>query len=622
MKKNLLLSTLFAITLFCAGCSNVEQGRLHIKEKSTQVDSHISQNIIYGQFDIMPQKAVIEKHTQILSSINTHLIPLAVAPDYGSVFAFDFTRNPDADITNSRIVTGNMTQEINMHIINVETKQSVLIGKFMSLKDYRFDETGRYLAFVDGSSRVYLYDIPNAKLEKILESPRYNSYSSVSWSRDSKRLMIDTNIDFDIASGKIISYAIESYTPFIKRRISDSNHIVQMKSNEYNDMIAIYDFDKRSFTSIANGYYIDSDNINVIYTKHFMNSLSIVNLKTLESKSIEAGSIYGAVVMKSTGDVLYTTLNSDITTKHRYTLVRFNPTTGTKKSINIETPTFYISPSEDRLFFVSSSSQNRIVLDIEAMQLIRSRDILENQDLNDIKTTILRMFLLDYGFSGSFEDYQMEATEIYANTYNPVAQEALENKLIDFRRFNMSLPSMQKESFIPPIITLNNIEIMGNGTASTNIGLFYINAIELVKLNSQWYITGFSTHPHSSETREIADIVNKHLFDIKKNNRTEALKHWHSDVETDFTKQQIKIVEELMSNSDKSAFEIGEIELWSAHEPHRAESASKAGEAKVKILVTTGDSTVKYKLLLSKNSKNGFEITGWNMDPLSISQLH
>ena len=622
MKRTLIMSMFIALVLLTSGCSSVEQGRLHIKEKQVQADSPSAQNIIYGQFDIMPQKAIVDKHAEILHQINTHLIPLSITPDYKYVFAFEFTENPDADEINSRVIIGNMVQEINMYIIHVETRQTDFVGRFMTIKDYRFDESGRYLAFVDGISQVYLYDLLTSKLEKVLESPRYNSYSSISWSRDSKRLMVDTNIDFDIASGKIISYAMESYTPFIKRRISDTNHIVQMKNNEYNDMIAIYDFSKRSFTSIANGFYIDSDNSNVVYTKHFMNSLNIVNLKTLESKSIVGGSIYTAAVLKSTGDVLYTTLNTDLSSKERYSLIRFNPATGTKKSINVETPTFYISPSEDKLVFISSTSQSSIRLDIETMRLSTSRSTIENQDLTKIKATILQMFLLDYIFNGSFEEYQEEAVKIYRNTYRPLAQEALENKLIDFKRFNMPLPSIQRESHIPPTITLSNIDIQDNGTASANIGLFFINSIELVKHKQNWYITGFSTHPYSQETKEINSIVSKHLIDIKQKNKVDALKHWGDEDEGDFYKQQKKIVEELMNHSEKGALQIGEIELWSIHEPHRAESPGKASGAKVKILIKTGDSILKYKLLLSKNTKNGFDITAWNSDPLSISQLH
>jgi hypothetical protein len=67
--------------------------------------------------------------------------------------------------------------------------------------------------------------------------------------------------------------------------------------------------------------------------------------------------------------------------------------------------------------------------------------------------------------------------------------------------------------------------------------------------------------------------------------------------------------------------EIGEIELWSISDPHRAESAEAAIDAKVKIIISTENSSKKYKLVLSKLNNTSFTIESWSIDPLSISQL-
>ncbi|HPW41607.1 MAG TPA: hypothetical protein PLW98_08855, partial [Bacillota bacterium] len=65
-----------------------------------------------------------------------------------------------------------------------------------------------------------------------------------------------------------------------------------------------------------------------------------------------------------------------------------------------------------------------------------------------------------------------------------------------------------------------------------------------------------------------------------------------------------------------------EIDLWSMSDPHRAESPDRATHAKVKILINDGNKTTKYKLILSRQYKQQFEIDSWNADPLSISQLY
>ena len=93
----------------------------------------------------------------------------------------------------------------------------------------------------------------------------------------------------------------------------------------------------------------------------------------------------------------------------------------------------------------------------------------DDDSLSKIKSVILRMFQLDYHFTGSYEEYEKEAKKIYTNTYYPVPQEALNNKLTDFKIFNMPLPSMQKESYIPPMLNFDIIAIKNN-SASINIG--------------------------------------------------------------------------------------------------------------------------------------------------------
>jgi hypothetical protein len=76
-----------------------------------------------------------------------------------------------------------------------------------------------------------------------------------------------------------------------------------------------------------------------------------------------------------------------------------------------------------------------------------------------------------------------------------------------------------------------------------------------------------------------------------------------------------------MKESDSSKIEIGEIELWSLNEPHRAESPQNAVEAKIKIIISNETSTKKYKLVLSKLQRRSFTISTWSIDPLSISQV-
>lgn len=614
-----LILTIAIAALLLSGCT-VKKGQLVVIEEEN-TDEVKAAKSPYAHLNIESQKYPIEKYVEAVSKIDAAMKPLTVSPDYNIVLAYQATGSTAADEFNRSIVVGNLVQEVNLYAINTTDKSTKELGKFLSLKDFRFDETGNFLAFIDGSSNIYLYSCLTGQLQKLVSAEKWNSYNTLSWSKDSKSLMINSRMEFDIASREFISIAVNSYTPFIKSKFSDASYIVQMKNNDYNDMIAFYDFNSKSFTSIANGMYTDSDNTNVIYTRDYMSDLSIVNLKTLESKSIETGPIFCSHIMRSTGDIIYTTLNEELDSPLRYVLVKVNSKTMDKTSIKLSSPTFYLSPAENKLFVISGYGENSIEVDAANLRVHQDIRKSDDADLYGIKTTLLKMMQLDYKFNDTYEKYESKAKEIYMNTYDPVPQEALENKLVDFKRYNMPIPTNQREDHIPPSVYFDRLEFSGT-KASVNLALYYINSVEMVKVGEKWYITGFSTHPASKEVADITAIVKKHLTDIEGRKSVSALKYWITEEDNEFQAAQRKIVEDLMANSDKLSFQVGEIELWSMSDPHRAENSERSTNAKVKILIDDGKNVVKYKLVLSRQYKQQFEIDSWNTDPLSISQLY
>ncbi len=612
------LFSILAVILLLTGCS-IRQGQLVVIQDQKHEETS-AKSLAYDYLGASTQDFPVEKYAEAIAKTGTPLLPIAVSPDFSKVFAYEPVINGQLDEANSRTISGNMLQEMDLYVIGVENREAVNLGRFVTIKDFRFDESGNYLAFIDGSSTIYMYNLHSGQLQKLISDPKPNAYKTLSWSKDSKRLIINTRMEFDLLSKQFISIALDSYTPCIMRKYNSNSYIVQMKNNEYNDMIAFYDFDDRSYTSIAGGTYIDSDNTNVIYTKDEMYGLNIVNLSTLESKTIENGPVYAAYVMKSTGEILYSTLNPDLESAFRYQLVKLNPADLSKASIKLNSPTFYVSPAEDRLYFISNYGENKTEVDITGFRQKMTELRSDPQDLYKIKATILKMYQLDYKYSGTYEKYEERCKELYANTPLPVPQEALENKLVDFKRFNMPLPIVHMENHIPPNIRLDKIVISEN-IASVNLGFFYLNAMELVKVNDNWYITGFSTHPDSQQVKDIFSVVREHLNAIRGRRYDDALNHWYTKEDTDFLLNQRKIVSELLNNAEKYRFEIGEIELWSSSLNHRAETPETADAAKVKIIIKEGAKTTKYKLLLTRDYETGYKILSWNTDPLSISQL-
>ncbi len=616
MKK--LITIALCIILFTSGCA-IKENKLVIIENANK-NKHNTGTIENWQFEIASQKNIIDKNKEILKKIDTDLLPIIISPDYSTIFAVKSIIDYKSDEINSKVISGNMIQPMELYSIKSSSGNQKNMGKFLSIKSYSFSEDGKQLAFIDGEDNVYIYNLDSEQLQKVLTKYKYRDFYSISWSRDGKRLLFDSRMIFDIASKEFISIAADSYTPFIKKQYNENTYIVEMKNDKYDNIVALYDFDDRSYTQVADGLYMDSDNTNILYTLDYFQGLKTVNLKTLESKEIEIAPVFCANILKSTGEIIYTTVNPHFEDDDRYLLIVLNPETMSRKVQRICTPTYYLSPAEDLIYFTSNYGENEIKYNL--LNYTLEKDIVKQDEINlsNIKSVLLKMFQLDYNFSGTYEEYEREARKIYTNTSLPVPQEALNNKLTDYKRFNMPLPSAQKEPYIPPILTLDSVNIRNN-YASINIGRFFINSIELIKVEDKWYIAGFSTHPESKEISEIRTIVINHINDILSGNDTKALSIWPK-TEDEFNKNNRQIIKSLINSKNKITIEIGETELWSLSDPHRAESPSAATEARVKITIKNEENINKYKIILSKQYQNAFSIISWDADPLSISQLY
>ncbi|NLM43572.1 MAG: hypothetical protein GX201_06105 [Clostridiales bacterium] len=616
--RNFIVLLLCSMVLF-SSCS-IKENQLVIINDSDNSKNKPSAKLKDWQIETVSQKALIEKNKQVIEKIDKDIVPLAISPDYETVICYKSIKDDNADTINNMIIAGNMVQKMELFIYNTTNGAYKSLGQFMSIKSFQFDQEGKQWAFIDGDNNVYIYNLENERLNKVIEKHNYRDFNTICWSRDSKRLMFDNRMIFDIASKEFVSIAADSYTPFIRMEFSNNTFITEMKNNKYENIIALYNFDNKTYTQIADGYYKDSDNTNLLYTMDLMQGLKIVNLKTLESKTIEEGPVYCANLLKSTGEIIYTTLNSSFDDEI-YLLVKINPETMVKQVFPLCTPTFYLSPAEDKLYFITNYSENSIIIDLETYRVDKIINKTDDEDLREIKSVVLKMFLLDYNFQGNFEEYEVEAKKIYTNTDCPVPQEALNNKLTDFKRFNTPLPSFQKEEYIPPDLKLYSINIKNN-RASINIGRFFVNSIELIKIDNKWYITGFSTHPESKEVAQIRSIVQKHINDIMSGNKKEALKYWDEKEDSEHIENNRNIIENLINNKDKLVIEVGETELWAMSEPHRAESPSSATEARTKIIIKDGKNIIKYKIVLSRIYWDEFIIKTWDTDPLSVSQLY
>jgi len=619
--KSKMLGLLLCIfSLVLSGCA-IKQNQLVIIDSSQDANVSIGDNINIGKIDKTKITNDMQKSETLLQNIDSETIPLCFNPNYSLLASMQMAKNKSSDEINRRVISGNYYQYINLFITSTENGKRTLIGQFLNPKDFSFDESGNSFAFVDGSNCVYIYSSVTNQLKTIVEGKKSYTHKSVSWSKDGNRIIVDNRSVYDVASGQLISVAVDSYMPFIRKNFGEDFYLVTMKNNDYQDMLSLYDYRTKSFKSLTNGVYCDSNYMSLLYFKNDNKALALLNLRTLENLTIEKSQVYSAAILKQSGNIVYTVQNENQDSFKRYQLVIYSPETKQKIRYDIESPSFYLSPASDKLTFMPAYSESRLVKETKAFTNTSYMYQNDEANLNEIKCLVTEMFDLDYNFVGSYPQYEKKAREIYANSYDPLPQEALENKLLDFKRYNDPIPPNQKKFGLPTEIIYNEFVLSGN-RASIKVDNYWTNSIELEKISGKWRIIGFSTHPNSIALARVRFTVSNHLLNIKNRNKKLSFRYWSDEKYSNFSDDQIKLVETIMEESQKYSIAIGEVEFWNSIDAHRADDPNTADTAKVKIIFHSVSNDMINKLILKKNESGNFEIYSWDIDPKKVSQLN
>lgn len=613
-----LLLCIFSLTL--SGCA-IKQNQLVIIDSGKDGNVSIGNTIDIGKIDKTKITNDMQKSETLLQNIDPETIPLVFNPNYSLLASMQMAKNKTSDEINRRVISGSYYQYINLFITSTENGKRTSLGQFLNPKDFSFDESGNSFAFVDGNNSVYIYNTITNQLKTIIEGKKSYIHKSVSWSKDGNRIVVDNRSVYDVASGQLISVAVDSYIPFIRKNFGEDFYLVSMKNNDYQDMLSLYDYKSKSFKSLTNGIYCDSDYMSLLYFKNDNQTLALLNLKTLENIVIEKNQVYSAAILKQNGNIVYTIQNENQDSFKRYQLVIYSPETKQKTQYDIESPSFYLSPASDKLTFIPAYSESRLVKETKAFTNTSYMYQNDEANLNEIKCLIAKMLDLDYNFVGNYAQYEKKAREIYANSYDPLPQEALENKLTDFKRYSGPLPPSQKKFGLPTEIIYNEFILSGD-RASMKVDNYWTNSIELEKVSGKWRIIGFSTHPNSIALARVRFTVSNHLSNIKNRDKKLSVRYWADEKYSNFSDDQIKLVESIMEVSEKYSISIGEVEFWNSVDPHRADDPNTADTAKVKIIFHSVSNDMTYKLILKKNESGNFEIYAWDVDPKKVSQLN
>ena len=106
------------------------------------------------------------------------------------------------------------------------------------------------------------------------------------------------------------------------------------------------------------------------------------------------------------------------------------------------------------------------------------------------------------------------------------------------------------------------------------------HALELIKRDGKWFVTGLSTFPNSNEYKKVSGMLQSIIKDIKSG----------------------KLFEGKLKGKEITP---GQIQFWQLSEPHLADEAGYANYCKVYLHVAESEGSKIYKLVLDKkNYKN------------------
>ena len=517
------------------------------------------------------------------------MIPLTVTKDLKYFIAYKI-RAVSMEEENELILIGMPRQMIDIYKIDLTEKKAVNMGKTEFVISHAWSENGKLLSLVSHQS-VKILDIGAGSLTEVPMKYETSKIYNTNWGSDNRTLYVhlDTIANY---------YAYDSLSKkMVKTRGGFTEGDVVYRGNIDGKILT----SKGERVGVAKGLYFGEEPLNLIYDgdviiHDIVDNRALVSYESLNPRSgtshtledydantgerrvlydkgdiQNAWKIFKASFIKTTGDIIYTTFETD-ENGVQYLLVRIEPN-GEKSVIQVPSPLFTVTPGESILHFAAFKDGDSCFMDVKSFKFTDNAQGKEFGN-SDIRTLMFRA--LDI-YSSETVDIE-KIKQVFINTYDNIPQEALENILLEAEKaqyWKYSKLDIGKE------ITMDlKLKDKGNRASVVLNKLYFRGPHELVKKEGKWYITGLSTWPESKVRNDVYKACTKYIENEIKTGKVK------DNVITSF-----------------SIIEVGEIEIWAMSDPHRAAvyPDAYAKEARVKIIVTLKDgSTEKYMAYFSK----------------------
>ncbi|MGI6669792.1 MAG: hypothetical protein ACOX4M_10660 [Acetivibrionales bacterium] len=506
------------------------------------------------------------------------MMPLTVTDDQKYFIAYRVS-DESLEKENELILVGMPRQTVDLYLVDLAGNKAERVGKTGFIISHAWSGDGKLLSLVSHKS-VAVLDVAAGRLKEVPAEYETERIYNTNWEPDNRTLNIHLDTvanyySFDSVSGKMLKARGGFAEGDVVYRGTAGDKVLFSKGESVGVAEGLFikagkeEAKKQLFTGNVVIHDIYQGRILVCREQaDYRYTLEDYDTRTGDSRIIygrgnnqDAGKVFKASYLKTTGDVIYTTFDLD-ENGVKYYLVRIGPD-GKKSETRVPSPLYTVTPGESTLHFAVFKGTDPCFMDTGSFQFSggsENREF-ENKEIRDLMYRVLDIYSSD-------KPDIAKIRQVFINSYDGIPQEALENILLELENpayWEYVKPEIGKD------VTMK-VSYSDNGnSASVALNFFFRGPHELVKKEGKWYVTGFSTWPGSKDRNDVYKACKQYIDkEIKAGKAVDA-------VITDFSK-----------------IDVGEIELWAMSDPHRAVFPDAyASEARVKIIVSRHDGSAE-----------------------------
>jgi hypothetical protein len=503
-----------------------------------------------------------------------------------------------------QILIGMPRQAVEFYLVSLVENKAAKIGTGGFVISYAWSDDGRFLSIVSHKS-VQILDVTGKRLSDVPLQYETDRIYNTSWGPDDRTLYIhlDTVSNYyayDAVSQKMLKVRGRFTEGDVTYRGKAGGNLLISKGERVGVAKGLYVGKKSEEQLFSNEVIIhDTDGGHILVSHENPNLDGSGTRRVLEDYDTAAGKsravyegtgawkIYKASYLKSTGDIIYTTFETN-ENGVRYFLVRIGRD-GKKTSVEVPSPLYTVMPGESLLHFAMFRDGQSCTLNTGDLTFIDGKGFKpENSEITSLMYRALDIY------SSDTPDKE-KIRRVFINSYDGIPQEALENILLEAEKaayWKFNKLEIGKE------LTMT-VTLKGQGKRASVVlnGLYSRSPHELIQKDGRWFITGFSTWPDSNVRKDVYRACSRYIEkEIISGKREDVIKGPFQDVK------------------------VGEIEMWAMSEPHRAVYPDAyAKEARVKILVRRKDGSTEKFIAYFSRRHSGLEWKCQELGKLSPS---